>query len=88
MLYSITNSTYSIGNSPCASLMFSSHSRVVAFGVAAFASAVVAYAFYATWFISVWCFFAGALSVVVLLYFTGPRRHAQFGGATPGSGAP
>ena len=72
----------------CASLMFSSHSRVVAFGVAAFASAVAAYAFYATWFISVWCFFAGALSVVVFLYFTGPRRHAQLGGAMPASGAP
>ncbi|MFN6992573.1 MAG: DUF6629 family protein [Aquincola tertiaricarbonis] len=73
-------SLYLLGT--CASLMFSSHARVVAFGVAAFASAVAAYAFYATWFISVWCFFAGVLSVVVLLYFTDPRRAAVAGGAT------
>ena len=79
-------SLYLLGT--CASLLFSSHGRVVAFGVAAFASAVAAYAFYATWFISVWCFFAGLLSVIVLLHFTGRRRHARLGSATPGSGAP
>jgi hypothetical protein len=78
-------SLYLLGT--CASLMFSSHARVVAFGVAAFASAVAAYAFYATWFISVWCFFAGVLSVIVFLYFTGPRRNAQAGGATRSSEA-
>jgi hypothetical protein len=79
-------SLYLLGT--CASLMFSSQTRVVAFGVAAFASAVAAYAFYATWFISVWCFFAGLLSVVVLLYFTDPRRAAVAGGATPRPEAP
>ena len=68
-------SLYLLGT--CASLMFSSHVRVVAFGVAAFVSAVAAYAFYATWFISVWCFFAGVLSVIVLLYFTDARRTAR-----------
>ena len=73
-------SLYLLGT--CASLMFSSHARVVAFGVAAFVSAVAAYAFYATWFISVWCFFAGALSVVVLLYFIDPRRTSPAGGTT------
>jgi hypothetical protein len=70
-------SLYLLGT--CASLMFSSHARVVAFGVAAFASAVAAYAVYATWFISVWCFFAGVLSVIVFLYFTDPRRASQAG---------
>lgn len=74
-------SLYLLGT--CASLMFSSHARVVAFGVAAFASAVAAYAFYATWFISVWCFFAGLLSVIVLLYFTGPRRTSLVPGGAP-----
>jgi hypothetical protein len=74
-------SLYLLGT--CASLMFSSHARVVAFGVAALASAVAAYAFYATWFISVWCFFAGVLSVIVFLYFTGPRRTAPGPGASP-----
>ena len=73
-------SLYLLGT--CASLMFSSHARVVAFGVAAFVSAVAAYAFYTTWFISVWCFFAGALSVIVFLYFTDPRRNARVRGAT------
>jgi len=73
-------SLYLLGT--CASLMFSSHGRVVAFGVAAFASAVAAYGFYTTWFISVWCFFAGMLSVIVFLYFTDPRRAAQVRSAT------
>ena len=67
-------SLYLLGT--CASLMFSSHPRVVAFGMAAFLSAVAAYAFYAAWFISVWCFFAGLLSALVFLYFTDPRRTA------------
>ena len=53
----------------CASLMFSSHRRVMAFGVAAFVAAVGAYAFYATWFISVWCLFAAVLSFIVWLHF-------------------
>ena len=73
-------SLYLLGT--CASLMLSSHARVVAFGLAAFASAVGAYAFYAIWFISVWCFFAGVLSVIVFLYFADPRRSAQVRGAT------
>ena len=67
-----TMALYLLGT--CASLMFSSHGRVVAFGIAAFASAVAAYAFYAAWFISVWCFFASVLSVIVFLYFFGPRE--------------
>jgi hypothetical protein len=62
---------YLIGT--CASLMISSHRRVVAFGLAAFGSAVAAYAFYATWFISVWCFFAALLSVIVAWHFHSPR---------------
>lgn len=65
-----TMALYLVGT--CASLMFSSHRRVVAFGIAAFASAVAAYAFYATWFISVWCFFAALLSVIVAWHFRAP----------------
>jgi hypothetical protein len=75
-------SLYLLGT--CASLMFSSHPRVVAFGVAAFVSAMAAYAFYATWFISVWCFFAGVLSVIVFLYFVDPHRSARRGGVARG----
>ena len=58
----------------CVSMLFSSHPRVRLFGVAAFAAYVVTYVFYTVWVISVWCFFAAALSVIVLLYF--PRRPA------------
>lgn len=78
-------SLYLVGT--CASLMFSSHLRVVAFGIAAFGSAVAAWAFYATWFISVWCFFAGVLSVIVFLYFTDPSRAKRVAGAVPELGA-
>ncbi len=58
----------------CASLLFSSHRRVAAFGVAAFVSEVAAHAFYTVWFISVWCFFAAVLSVIVFWYFQGRPR--------------
>jgi hypothetical protein len=39
------------------------------FGVLALLSFGAAYYFYAVWFISVWCFFAALLSVVVYLQF-------------------
>lgn len=55
----------------CVSSLFSSHRPVRLFGVAAFLSFVAAYAFYSTWFISVWCFFAAVLSSLVLLQFPG-----------------
>ncbi len=59
----------------CVSSLFSSHRSVRWFGAAAFISFVGTYAFYAFWFISVWCFFAALLSVLVLLHF--PRRQAK-----------
>ncbi len=49
--------------------LLSTHRVVVVFGVLALASFGAAYAFYATWFISVWCFFAALLSAVVYLHF-------------------
>lgn len=55
----------------CVSMLCSSHWPVRLFGIAAFLSFVAAYAFYATWFISVWCFFAALLSGIVLLQFPG-----------------
>ena len=55
----------------CVSPMVSSHAMVRLFGAAALVSFVAAYLFYATWFISVWCFFAALLSVIVLLHFRG-----------------
>lgn len=53
-------------------MLFSSHWAVRLFGVTAFVSFVAAYAFYATWFISVWCFSPAVLSAIVLLQF--PQR--------------
>ncbi len=54
--------------------LLSTHRMVVVFGVLALASFGAAYAFYATWFISVWCFFAALLSVVVYLHFRERER--------------
>ena len=51
------------------SLLLSTHRTVKVFGVLALFSFVAAYYFYATWFISVWCFFAALLSAVIYLHF-------------------
>ncbi|MDO9195658.1 DUF6629 family protein [Rhodoferax sp.] len=48
--------------------ILSSHLMVKVFGVLALLSFAAAYSFYATWFISVWCFFAALLSAVVYLH--------------------
>ena len=47
----------------------SKHKMVKVFGVLALLSFGAAYYFYATWFISVWCFFAALLSTIVYLHF-------------------
>ena len=59
-----------------ASLMMSAHLRVRIFGVASMLAFALAYAFYARWFISVWCFFAALLSVLVFFHISARR----FGG--------
>ena len=48
--------------------VLSRHRIVKLFGVLALLSFGVAYTFYATWFISVWCFFAALLSALVYLH--------------------
>jgi hypothetical protein len=62
----------------CVGPLFSSHSMVRLFGLAASLSFIATYVFYATWFISVWCFFAGVLSSLVLLFFTRKDRPKVF----------
>ena len=52
--------------------LLSTHRMVVVFGVLALLSFGAVYFFYATWFISVWCFFAALLSAVVYLHFRLP----------------
>jgi hypothetical protein len=51
------------------SLLLSTHRTVKVYGVLALLSFGLAYWFYTTWFISVWCFFAALLSAVVFLHF-------------------
>lgn len=52
----------------CVSSLVSSCMTIRWFGAATFVALLAAYAFYAFWFISVWCFFAAALSVIVLAH--------------------
>lgn len=49
--------------------LLSTHRIVGVFGILALLSFSAAYAFYATWFISVWCFFAALLSAAIYLHF-------------------
>ena len=53
--------------------LLSSHRMVKVFGALALSSFAAAYFFYATWFISVWCFFAALLSAIVYLHFVARR---------------
>jgi hypothetical protein len=53
----------------CVSPLLSSQRWVRWFGVAAVVSFSAAALFYVTWFISVWCFFAAIMSVMVLMFF-------------------
>jgi uncharacterized membrane protein (DUF2068 family) len=58
------------------SALLSTHRMVQVFRALAMLSFGAAYAFYATWFISVWCFFAALLGAVVYLHF-GVRERAR-----------
>ena len=49
--------------------MLSTYRMVKVFGYLALLSFAAVYYFYATWFISVWCFFAALLSAVIYLHF-------------------
>ena len=57
-----------------ASPLLSTHRMVVVFGALALLAFGAAYTFYATWFISVWCFFAALLSAVIYRHFTWTQR--------------
>ncbi len=57
--------------------LLSSHRAVRLFGVLALLSFGAANYFYATWFISVWCFFAALLSVVVYLHLLPQLPHLK-----------
>lgn len=67
----------------CVSALLSSHKFVQLFGVAALASFIAAYVFYAAWFISVWCFLAAVMSGFIVLHFfrrtDAPKSNANRG---------
>ena len=54
----------------CVSSLVSSCKTIRFFGAATFVALLGAYAFYAFWFISVWCFFAAFLSAIVVVHFS------------------
>ena len=56
-------------------LTLSSRPAVVALGAVVLVGTVVAFAFYWEAFVSVWCFFAAAASLVILSHFEWSRRH-------------
>jgi len=58
----------------CVSGLFSSHRCINVFGVLAFVLAVAAYQVSVKTFVSVWCFFAAVLSLLVYAHFSGPMQ--------------
>lgn len=60
------------------SLLFSSRRAVQSFGLLVALSLMLAYWIYAKWFISVWCFFAAIMSIMVFFGFLGrPKREMK-----------
>ena len=55
-------------------LFLSSQRTVVTLGAIIFVGIAVAYVFYWEAFVSVWCFFAAAASIVILCHFEWSRR--------------
>jgi hypothetical protein len=66
----------------CISCLFSSHRCVNAFGVLAFLLAIAAYQVSTRTFVSVWCFFAAVLSLLVYLHFSGPMQRSRLARAS------
>lgn len=56
--------------------ILSTYRYVVIFGILALLSFGASYFFYATWFISVWCFFAALLSTMVYFHFWRGLEHS------------
>jgi len=52
----------------CVTGLFSSHGFVRLFGILAFLSAIAAYVVYVTALVSIWCFFAAILSLLIYIH--------------------
>lgn len=75
----------------CVSGLFSSYRCINVFGVMAFSLAIAAYVISARTFVSVWCFFAAVLSLLVLIHFSGAMlasRSARDRGSAASTGDP
>ena len=58
----------------CVSGVFSTHRCIKIFGILAFILAIGAYQVSVTTFVSVWCFYAAILSLLIYIHFTGPMQ--------------
>ena len=58
----------------CVSGLFSSHRCINVFGLLAFSLAILAYEISIKTFVSVWCFYAAVLSLLIFLHFSGPMQ--------------
>ena len=58
----------------CVSGVFSTHRCIKAFGVLAFILAIAAYQVSVTTFVSVWCFYAAILSLLIHVHFRGSMQ--------------
>lgn len=61
----------------CATGLLSRHRCVQVFGLLLFVLAVAAYSISVTTFVSVWCFFAAILSLLIYAHFTGPMQECR-----------
>ena len=61
----------------CVSGLFSTHRCISIFGALAFILAIAAYQVSAQTFVSVWCFFAAILSLLILIHFSGPMQSCR-----------
>jgi hypothetical protein len=61
----------------CVSGLFSSHRCINAFGILAFILAIAAYSVQVATFVSVWCFFAAVLSLLIFFHFNGPMQRCR-----------
>ncbi len=69
----------------CVSCFFSSWGMVRLFGALALVLFLIAYGFFTVALISVWCFFAAVLSVIIYLHFTFTRRAGRLRTRRPGA---
>ena len=67
----------------CVSCFFSSWAIVRLFGALALALFLLAYGFFTVALISVWCFFAAVLSLIIYMHFTVTRSAVRFRASKP-----